>query len=175
MCLPLLPIYGSDVSSRFHRSSESHQDCSGQALLNPSLDGPPIIRPPISAVSFVSCFLLFYPVLLIPCFAFVVLCDQQFLTHIDPTWKNKYIKKIVLTKCLSLPFDPASWPEKRCPSCVPYHVHTGRESSVLSTRFSLRPRSSSEYLNRFVRNNDEKTAYIESVRAEFAKGSWNAK
>ena len=32
-----------------------------------------------------------------------------------------------------------------------------------------------EYLNRFVGNDDEKMAYIESARAEFAKGSGNAK
>jgi ATP-binding cassette subfamily G (WHITE) protein 2 (SNQ2) len=32
-----------------------------------------------------------------------------------------------------------------------------------------------EYLNRFVGNHDEKAAYIESARAEFAKGSGDAK
>jgi hypothetical protein len=32
-----------------------------------------------------------------------------------------------------------------------------------------------EYLNRFVGNNDEKTVYIESARAEFAKGSGSTK
>ena len=31
-----------------------------------------------------------------------------------------------------------------------------------------------EYPNRFVGNHDEKPAYIESVRAELAKGSWDA-
>jgi ATP-binding cassette subfamily G (WHITE) protein 2 (SNQ2) len=32
-----------------------------------------------------------------------------------------------------------------------------------------------EYLSRFVGNHDEKTVYIESARAEFAKGSGQAK
>ncbi|KDR66017.1 hypothetical protein GALMADRAFT_1210006 [Galerina marginata CBS 339.88] len=32
--------------------------------------------------------------------------DQWFLTHIDPTWKIRHLKQIILAKCLSLPFDP---------------------------------------------------------------------
>ena len=32
-----------------------------------------------------------------------------------------------------------------------------------------------EYPKRFVGNRDEKAAYIESARAQFAKGSWDAK
>ncbi|KAF8888708.1 hypothetical protein CPB84DRAFT_1964160 [Gymnopilus junonius] len=32
--------------------------------------------------------------------------DQWFLTHVDPTWKIKHIKQIILAKCLSLSFDP---------------------------------------------------------------------
>ena len=32
-----------------------------------------------------------------------------------------------------------------------------------------------EYPKRFVGNHDEKAAYIESARAQFAKGSWDAK
>lgn len=32
--------------------------------------------------------------------------DQWFLTHVDPTWKIKHIKQLILAKCFTLPFDP---------------------------------------------------------------------
>lgn len=36
----------------------------------------------------------------------IVPYDQWFLTHIDPTWKIKYLKQRIISKCLNLPFDP---------------------------------------------------------------------
>ncbi|KDR66634.1 hypothetical protein GALMADRAFT_1359410 [Galerina marginata CBS 339.88] len=32
--------------------------------------------------------------------------NQWFLAHVDPTWKIRHLKQIILTKCLSFPFDP---------------------------------------------------------------------
>ncbi|KDR72453.1 hypothetical protein GALMADRAFT_213424 [Galerina marginata CBS 339.88] len=40
------------------------------------------------------------------CLATTFPYDQWFLTHIDPTWKIRHLKQIILAKCLSLPFDP---------------------------------------------------------------------
>ncbi|PPQ69331.1 hypothetical protein CVT26_002563 [Gymnopilus dilepis] len=43
---------------------------------------------------------------LIPLACRFVPFDQWFITHVDPTWKIKHIKQIILAKCLALPFDP---------------------------------------------------------------------
>ncbi|PPQ71921.1 hypothetical protein CVT26_007182 [Gymnopilus dilepis] len=32
--------------------------------------------------------------------------DQWLLTHVDPTWKIKHVKQVILAKCFNLPFDP---------------------------------------------------------------------
>ncbi len=36
----------------------------------------------------------------------IVPYDQWFLTHVDPAWKIKHIKQLILAKCFMLPFDP---------------------------------------------------------------------
>ena len=52
----------------------------------------------------------------------IVPYDQWFLTHVDPAWKIKHIKQLILARCFMLPPDPrnlVSGPKDRDGSRAP--------------------------------------------------------